>query len=248
MEAQKTYVVYAHKNKINNKMYIGITGNSPEKRWDNGNGYRGQIFFEDIKKYGWENFEHKILIWGLTLEQANKWEKKLIEHYNCLYPNGYNNKGGGGASGFLTNLTKQKLSKIFKGCKNPKISISLKRYYKTHDGTMKGKKFDEKSKYKMSIAKLGKPSIKKGIKLNKEQLKKLRTDNKHCRKIICLNNLTVYISQTRASEELNISNKHIGDVCKGRRPHTYNYRFMYYDDFIKEFPYLINKIKEDIYK
>lgn len=247
MEAQKTYVVYAHKNKMNNKMYIGITGNSPEKRWDNGNGYRGQIFFNAIKKYGWDNFEHKILIHNLTLEQANKWEAKLINYYNCLYPNGYNNKGGGGASGCLTSLTKEKLSKIFKGCKNPKISISLKKYYETHDGVMKGKKFSETAKHRMSLAKIGKPSPKKGIPLNAEELRKLRIDNKNCLRIVCVNNMKIYISQTRAGEDLGISNKHIGDVCKGRRPHTHGYYFMYYEDFIAEYPNLVKKLKEDDY-
>ncbi len=64
----KTYTLYMHKNKTNGKVYIGITSQKPEHRWRNGNGYRGMMFMNAIKKYGWDNFEHLILHEGLTRE------------------------------------------------------------------------------------------------------------------------------------------------------------------------------------
>lgn len=62
------YTVYQHKNKINGKIYIGITKQSPEKRWGiNGCNYKtSPHFYSAIKKYGWGNFEHNILFVGLT--------------------------------------------------------------------------------------------------------------------------------------------------------------------------------------
>ncbi len=66
------YIVYQHKNKINGKIYIGITMQEPEKRWgSNGCNYKSSPhFYAAIKKYGWDNFEHNILFTNLTKKQA----------------------------------------------------------------------------------------------------------------------------------------------------------------------------------
>lgn len=270
-----TYVVYKHVNKINDKIYVGITCQKLNYRWKNGKGYEDYTilpngekkpshFWASICKYGWNNFEHKVLIHGLTKSQADFWEKKLIKEWDLMNPEKGYNKKEGGSNGKPSNETreklrqailgkkhsdetKNKLSLIFKGCTNPKISESLKEYYKTHDGTMKGKSFSEESKQKMRLAKLGKSSPHKGIKLNDKRLKKLRENSLNCKKIVCVNNLTIYVSQTRACDCLNISNKHVGDVCQGRRPHTYGYKFMYYTDFIEKYPDLKDKLIEDNY-
>lgn len=91
------YKVYKHINKINNKIYIGITQQELNKRWQNGYGYKEQkYFYSAIKKYGWENFEHIILFDNLTEEEAIKKEIELIKEYksnNRKY--GYNISQGG---------------------------------------------------------------------------------------------------------------------------------------------------------
>ena len=87
-----------HINKINNKVYIGKTCQEPEVRFgSNGCGYRAcPHFYNAIKKYGWDNFDHKILYEGLSLEEANRLEKQTINQFDSRNPEkGYNIRIGG---------------------------------------------------------------------------------------------------------------------------------------------------------
>lgn len=94
---ERTYLVYKHTNKINGKVYIGITSVAPEKRWGkDGVGYKDQVFGRAIQKYGWDNFEHEILMDNLSKEEANKLEVKFIDLYHATDNNyGYNISEGG---------------------------------------------------------------------------------------------------------------------------------------------------------
>ena len=104
-----TWTVYRHINKINGKSYIGITCQRWERsRWGyNGHGYNqyGQKkFWNAIKKYGWDNFDHEILEKNIpTPEEANEREKYWIEQFDS-FKNGYNATiGGSGATGHKVN-------------------------------------------------------------------------------------------------------------------------------------------------
>lgn len=92
-----TYSVYIHKNKINNKVYIGVTSKKPKQRWRNGKGYVNQrLFYSAIQKYGWDNFTHRILFKELTKEEAGKKEQELIDKYKSnIQEYGYNITKGG---------------------------------------------------------------------------------------------------------------------------------------------------------
>lgn len=91
--------VYKITNKINHKIYIGITNNY-KKRWNNEKSYpsdpnKRQVIQEAIHKYGKDNFLFEVLFSNLTIEDACEKEVELIQQYNCLVPNGYNvDKGG----------------------------------------------------------------------------------------------------------------------------------------------------------
>lgn len=91
------YVVYIHQNRINGKRYVGITNNT-SKRW-HGKGKKYENcprFAAAIKKYGWDNFNHTVIVSGLTLEQANVLERYYIEKYRtCEKAYGYNIQPGG---------------------------------------------------------------------------------------------------------------------------------------------------------
>ena len=139
------YCIYLHRNKINNKVYIGQTKFSdyPNKRWLNGKGYKeNSSFYQDIQKYGWDNFDHIILANNLTLDESNRLEKQYIQEYNSTNPSiGYNSMPGGG------NVA---------GKANVPIKIELQSfeplYYNDSNGILRSRKnFDliqrEKEKY-----------------------------------------------------------------------------------------------------
>lgn len=89
------YCVYVHTTP-SKKRYVGITKQNPKKRWGNGNGYKGQVFYKAVEKYGWDNIKHEILYSNLDEEEAKKIEKKLISDYKTLQRNyGYNASIGG---------------------------------------------------------------------------------------------------------------------------------------------------------
>lgn len=102
--------VYAHVNKINGKMYIGITSLSLEKRFGaNGVGYKKHNvkLWRAICKYGWDSFEHELIANNLTEAEANNMEYMLINRLDTIN-NGYNCREGGRA-GKLSNETKAKI-------------------------------------------------------------------------------------------------------------------------------------------
>ena len=94
------YTVYMHIFP-NGKKYIGITSQEDvEKRWQNGFGYKSQFVFLAIVKFGWDNVEHQILFTGLSKDEAEEKERKLIELYETNdYLNAYNIANGGSSGG-----------------------------------------------------------------------------------------------------------------------------------------------------
>lgn len=95
----RRWCVYMHEHRVSGKKYIGITGQRPEKRWQNGRGYEGCPRFDHaIRKYGWDAFRHEILYTGLTQEDAERLEIELIAKYDTTNSvRGYNSAQGGGA-------------------------------------------------------------------------------------------------------------------------------------------------------
>ena len=158
------WCVYIHRNKINNKSYIGITSKRPEERWGvNGSNYRNKqtVFYKAINKYGWDGFEHIIFMDNLNEHQAKHVEKLLIALYqtNCTkYKNpemGYNmTDGGDGVVGIVySSETRQRLSYLASNRSEEtrqKISDAAKeRLANPENHPMYGKNHTEETKEKI---------------------------------------------------------------------------------------------------
>jgi group I intron endonuclease len=160
------YCVYVHISP-SGKKYVGQTGTKPEYRWQNGKGYLQKykknneytqpVFARAILKYGWENFEHEIIASNLTKEEANNFEKLLIEKLDTVNSKyGYNcTMGGEGCS--PSEESRKKMSESHKGMKRSeetkkKISESLK----GENNYIYGKHLNEETKKKISESHKGK--------------------------------------------------------------------------------------------
>lgn len=113
-ENKNNWSVYEHVFP-NGKRYIGITSrkNAKERWGSNGVGYKIQpVMWRAIQKYGWNNIEHNVLYTELSIEEAAKLEKELIQKYETLCSqNGYNlSPGGDSCLGYQpTEETKRKI-------------------------------------------------------------------------------------------------------------------------------------------
>ena len=165
------YIVYMHKNKINGKVYIGITNNH-RRRWRyNGIEYKphkkenqNRMFWNAIQKYGWKSFENIVLENELSFENAIKREKYYIKLYNStnkIY--GYNISLGGsggviysehprGMQGKSQSENQKTRHKIWASDKDNNCMTNGKVVWgKTHDHPkgMEGKKHTEEHKKRM---------------------------------------------------------------------------------------------------
>ena len=133
-------------------MYIGQT-NNPKLRWSqhksNAKYNRGQqVITRALSKYGVDVFSFEIIATCITQEDANISEEIIISQYDSRN-NGYNVDVGGNTTPKTTETLK-------------KISNSLREYYKTHDGWLKGGSLTDEWKENISKASIGKPGTNKG--------------------------------------------------------------------------------------
>ena len=198
------YVVYMHISP-SGKKYIGITCQKPEKRWGYGNKYEHNDHIKNaIKKYGWNNFEHKILFDNLTKEEAEQKEIELIAYYKSNQREyGYNIEPGGNHNGKKSQETIEKFRKARLGIKRGPMS--------------------EETKQKLSEAMKGKPAWNKGKKYTvkeKEKIsigtRKAMKDKGFLKKVICIETNIIYQSIQEASEKTNCYYSGISRVCNGK--------------------------------
>lgn len=254
MENKRIYTVYMHVNKINGKRYIGITMRDVIKRWKiNGSGYSyNSHFYSSIKKYGWDNFEHEVVLCNLTKEEAEMFEVEMIRKYKTTDADfGYNKHSGGNTTPALSSETKDKIRKALKG--HIKSKETCKKLSESH----RGKKLSEETKKKLSEANKGSKNYFYGKSLVGEEhgmfgknhsdksRKKISENHAGTRKIVCLETKTTYKSIASAARDMGLNRICIQSCCAGDIQATAGYHFVYFENFIN---YNIPEYKNNHFK
>lgn len=119
--------IYKVTNLLNGKIYIGQTINNLHKRWrEHKSSKNCRSLKRSIIKHGSENFKIEEIDGANSLSELNYKEWLWICKLDCIAPNGYNLKDGGGNKRY-SDESKQKMSKSQKGHKTSeetKIKIS----------------------------------------------------------------------------------------------------------------------------
>jgi group I intron endonuclease len=108
-------LVYKISNKVNNKIYIGITQQDLKVRWQQhkcNSNKKSYHLYNAIKKYGFENFKIEIIFEASNKEEMFLKEIEFIKIYQSNNPiYGYNNSSGGESSrkGVKLTQTQKKL-------------------------------------------------------------------------------------------------------------------------------------------
>ena len=222
------YTVYQHKNKINGKIYIGITSQKPEDRWGSqGCNYKSSPhFYSAIQKYGWNNFEHNILFTGLTKEQACLKEQELIKEYDLMNREfGYNSTSGGDI--FVMNEeTKQKISQAMMGNQNALGHPCSEEKKKKIRDAQKGRKFTEEHKQKLSEA-----AKNRHVPCSEDKKQTLK-EKSHKKPVYCEELDKIFESVQECGRQLGIPATNISKLCNGRGKTLKGYHLRYYNDTI----------------
>ena len=222
------YTVYQHKNKINGKVYIGITSQKLEQRWGlQGCNYKSSPhFYFAIQKYGWDNFEHNILFTDLTKEQACLKEQELIKEYNSMNREfGYNSTSGGDIF-TMNEETKQKISQAMIGNQNGLGHPCSEEKKEKISNAQKGRKFTEEHKQKLSEA-----AKNRHVPCSEEK-KQILKEKSHKKSVYCEELDKIFESVQECSRQLGIPATNISKLCNGRGKTLKGYHLRYYNDTI----------------
>lgn len=146
IQKKDLYSVYTHTSP-SGKVYVGVS-NNPKRRWGtygapylgktkNGS-YSQSCFASAILKYGWENFEHNIILEDIPFNEALYAEKYLIRWYKIHHISYNMSDGGEYFSGSRKPLSEEHRQKV-------------KEFMNTHH-PMKGRHHTEEAKAKISKA------------------------------------------------------------------------------------------------
>lgn len=241
------HCIYAHRNRINGKVYIGQATGNPKDRWgSNGVNYKKQPYFwQAIQEYGWSNFDHIILMENLSQEDANTYERYWISQYRSnTEAGGYNKTSGGQGLRDIDHVTRQKikdsLNKYWNSEEGKAQAIKHSKAMKGTGNPMYGKAHTQEAKQAISEKHMGEKNPNFGKHFSKEHRDKISQslsngkaywtgktglNNKSSKPVYCLELERCFESAKDAGDILNIDKSSIGKCCRGVRKTAGNYHW-----------------------
>ena len=242
---ERNYCVYKHTSP-SGKVYIGITKQTANCRWKNGNGYKSSPhFWNAIQKYGWENFSHEILFEGLSVENACAEEQRLIRRYKSMDSRyGYNDRAGGQIGSHISDEVRKRMSDIRKQffLEHPEerkaLSDKIRGFHHTDESKKKMSDAAQKRHYvlseewKRNIGNANKKRLEKDFALYEETCLRCRANGKKVSNpIIQLTKDGEFVAEYKSAHEAErvtgIPNGNIGRCCKGISNTAGGYKWQY---------------------
>ena len=186
---ENKYLIYKITNVKNGKMYIGQTKRGLKERWNQHaynavNHVHDNHFKRAIRKYGEEAFSKEVLIDGLTLDEANRYEETYVSLF-CTFETGYNSTRGGDNME-MTEEVRRKKSEATKGencywygkTKSAETRRKISEALKGEKSPMYGKTKSAETRRKLSEAHKGEKSHMYGKSLSAETRRKISEAHK----------------------------------------------------------------------
>lgn len=191
LKEDRNYCVYIHTNKINGKKYVGQTGQVPKNRWgNNGVNYKDSpYFYHAIQKYGWDNFEHEIIVDNLTRQEACNLEIELIKEFDTMNETHGYNLCGGGKGAKHSEQSRKKISESRKGI------VFSKEHLKNLTEALRNRNYSPSEEIIKEVS--------ERFSINVSQYSKDGTFIK------------TWVSMIEAEKALGICYQHIGQCCRG---------------------------------
>ena len=204
-------LIYKITNLINDKIYVGKTTKTLEKRFQwhyidsKKNKCKNRPLYQDINKFGIDNFSIELL----EEVENNPDEREIywIDKLNSRIPNGYNIALGGEGKKLVTKEEENKIIELYNNNKTiEEIKVIVKRDLETISNILK--------KHNISISKGWEYAAKKIGQYD---------DN--------WNLISVYDNIKEVEKELSGGNSHghISECAKGKRKKAYGYHWKYID-------------------